>query len=137
MFRLWGLTRFKNFKPKINCKRFYSQNLSYFHNPGEEPLRPLTIGKLLKQASEIYGKRDAIVSYHQNKRLTFEETLFQADRLAAGLQRLNFQKGDMLAIYAPNLIEWYITNLACARSGLINVNIKENLSHRNFFSNFS
>ncbi|GLH05213.1 Luciferin 4-monooxygenase, partial [Gryllus bimaculatus] len=47
----------------------------------------------------------------------------QADRLAAGLLRIGLQPGDMLGLCGPNSVEWYITNLAAARAGLVTVNI--------------
>ncbi|GLH16872.1 Luciferin 4-monooxygenase, partial [Gryllus bimaculatus] len=46
-----------------------------------------------------------------------------ADELAAGLRGLGMQPGDMLGLCGPNSVEWYLTNLAAARAGLILVNI--------------
>lgn len=93
--------------------------MSYLHNIGQEPLRPLTFGQLLEQVSIDYSQRPAIVSKHQNKQITFKEALYEADRLAAGFYKLGLSKGDPVGILAPNMIEWYITALACARGGFL------------------
>lgn len=102
--------------------RKYS-NLSYIHNVGTEPLRSLTLGKLLEQSAKKYGDRKAIISRAQNQTLTFREVLEQADKFAAGLTKIGVNIGDRVGIWAPNIIEWYITDMACARGGFILVNL--------------
>lgn len=82
-------------------------------------MKPLTIGLLLESTAEKYGSREACISRFQNKRLSFREVLTQADKLAAGLNTIGVQKGDRVGIWAPNLIEWYITMMACARAGIV------------------
>jgi acyl-CoA synthetase (AMP-forming)/AMP-acid ligase II len=74
-----------------------------------------------KQLANLVSERKAIISRHQNKSLTFAEILEQADKLAAGLTKIGLQRKDRVGLWAPNLIEWYITKLACARAGLIMV----------------
>jgi acyl-CoA synthetase (AMP-forming)/AMP-acid ligase II len=49
--------------------------------------------------------------------------LVEADKLAAGFRTLGLEKNDRVGLWAPNLVEWYITKLACARSGLIMVGL--------------
>ncbi|CAH1379105.1 unnamed protein product [Tenebrio molitor] len=103
--------------------KHYSTKLSYVHNIGEKPLRYITIGDLLEEAACKFSERKAIISRHQNKSLTFAEILVQADKLAAGLTKVGVQRKDRVGLWAPNLIEWYITKLACARAGLIMVGL--------------
>lgn len=98
--------------------------MSYVHNVGKEPLRPLTLGKLLEQSAQNYGDRPAVISRSQNQILTFQETLKQADKLAAGFKAIGLNVGDRIGIWAPNVIEWYLTNMACARGGFILVRIE-------------
>lgn len=93
--------------------------LSYVHHPVDEPFRYLTIGKLLEQAAQKYGDRPAIISKSQNETLTFQEAFVQADKLAAGLKTIGLNVGDRVGIWAPNIIEWYVTHMACARGGYI------------------
>ncbi|KAG5899898.1 hypothetical protein JTB14_002450 [Gonioctena quinquepunctata] len=99
------------------CRKY--SRLSYLHNVGKEPLRPLTIGKLLEQTCVDHGKTTAIISCHQNRKMDFSEVLYEADRLAAGMLRMGFQKGDKVGLWAPNLIEWYTSYMACARAGVL------------------
>ncbi|KAJ8969599.1 hypothetical protein NQ317_011313 [Molorchus minor] len=82
-----------------------------------------TLGLLLEQTVKTHGNYDAIVSSHQNKKMTYSEVLDQVDRLAAGFLRIGYQIGDKVGLWAPNLIEWYIANLACARAGCVMVAI--------------
>lgn len=94
---------------------------SYYHHIGKDALKPLTIGLLLEQSVLKYNDREALISRHQNKRLTFQQILKQSDTLAAGLSKIGLQKGDRLGLWAPNIIEWHITKMACARLGLVMV----------------
>lgn len=41
--------------------------------------------------------------------------------MAAGLLKIGLKKGDRLGLWAPNLIEWHIIKMACARLGLVMV----------------
>lgn len=86
---------------------------------GQEPLRPLTLGQVLEQVSQNYGKRQAVISRHQKKDITYEEVLYQADRLAAGFYNSGFSYGDRVGILSPNMLEWYVTAMACARAGFL------------------
>ncbi|KAF7264300.1 hypothetical protein GWI33_000341, partial [Rhynchophorus ferrugineus] len=97
--------------------------LSYIHNPGTEPLKFMTIGRLLEETADKFGDRLAIVARGQNQRLTFHEVLHQADKLAAGLRQIGLVPGDRVGIWAPNLLEWYLTYMACGRGGYVLVNI--------------
>lgn len=45
----------------------------------------------------------------------------QADKLAAGLKAVGLNVGDRVGIWAPNLIEWYVAMMACARAGFVMV----------------
>ncbi|ERL86955.1 hypothetical protein D910_04358, partial [Dendroctonus ponderosae] len=97
--------------------------LSYVHNHGSEPLRSLTLGQLLEQTAKKYGSRTALICRSENQKLTFQEVLDQADRLAAGFTALGLKPGDRLGVWAPNVAEWYLTHMASARGGFVLVNI--------------
>ncbi|KAJ8936154.1 hypothetical protein NQ318_010565 [Aromia moschata] len=115
-------TSFLAVKQPIKSLRKQS-GLSYLHKVGQEPLKPLTLGLLLEQTVQNHGENLAVISRHQGKRMTYLQVLQQADRLAAGLIKSGHQKGDRVGLWAPNMLEWYITNMACARAGLIMVAI--------------
>ncbi|CAG9815402.1 unnamed protein product, partial [Phaedon cochleariae] len=103
-------------------KRDFS-DLSYIHNIGKEPLRPLTVGQLLEQTCFDHGNTTAVVSCHQDKRKTYSDILYEADRLAAGLMKMGFVQGESIGLWAPNQIEWYTSFLGCARAGLVVVSL--------------
>ncbi|XP_065174322.1 medium-chain acyl-CoA ligase ACSF2, mitochondrial-like [Atheta coriaria] len=91
----------------------YQQQLSTF------PLQGITAGQLLENAAKKYPDRLAVISAYQSKSITFGELLTQADRFAAGLMNIGIAKGDYVAIWAPNSIEWVIVSLGCARGGFV------------------
>ncbi|XP_068085265.1 medium-chain acyl-CoA ligase ACSF2, mitochondrial [Anabrus simplex] len=97
----------------------FSTRPSYRHTPGREPLSSLTIGQLLEQASKLWDNREAIVSLYQGHRLSFKDVNDQVYKLAAGFLELGLKRGDMLGIWGPNSLEWYLANLAATRAGLI------------------
>lgn len=46
-------------------------------------------------------------------------TIFQSDRVAAGLRGLGLENGDRIGIWGPNSYEWVLTQFAAAKAGLI------------------
>jgi len=79
----------------------------------------LTIGQLLERSAGKYGDNEAVVVIHQQIQKTFTQLLEEADQLAAGFRSLNLEKGDRLGIWGPNSYEWYLTQWAAARAGLV------------------
>lgn len=110
---------------KIGCrKRFYSSSaFSYFHHVGRTPLSHATVGDVLQKTASNFYEQPAIISRHQKKSITYNELLEQADKLAAGLYQLGLKFEDRVGILAPNMIEWEIVLLACARAGFILVQL--------------
>ncbi|KAF5305882.1 hypothetical protein FQA39_LY09121 [Lamprigera yunnana] len=102
--------------PKTTWK---SKKISYIHNVGKEPLLPLTTGKLVEQSALKYGDKTAIVSVYDNRKITFDEILSNADKLAVGILNMGLNTGDRIGLWAPNVIEWVVTLAAAARAGLI------------------
>ena len=89
----------------------------------EPPLIEQTIGQALTAAAEIYGDHEAIVSVHQGARISYNELNERAETIAAGLLSLGLEPGDRVGIWAPNCIEWTLTQFATAKVGLVLVNI--------------
>jgi len=96
---------------------------SYTRGP-DRPLLPLTIGDLLDRTASRFPERDAVVSCHQTRRLTWAELSGQADRVARGLWSLGIRKGDRVGLWSTNCIEWLMMHMGAARAGaaLVNVN---------------
>ncbi|MDG2532134.1 AMP-binding protein [Sphingomonas sp. HITSZ_GF] len=96
---------------------------SHVHGADAPPLIEHTIGEALALAAARWGGREALVSVEQDIRWTFAELLDRADALAAGLLALGLEPGDRIGIWAPNCVEWTLTQFAAARAGLILVTI--------------
>uniref|UniRef100_A0A224YST2 Medium-chain acyl-CoA ligase ACSF2, mitochondrial n=1 Tax=Rhipicephalus zambeziensis TaxID=60191 RepID=A0A224YST2_9ACAR len=97
--------------------------VSYHHNPGKQPLLPLTIGDVVDRAADQHGDNVAIVSCHQSIRKTYSEYKKDIDQLAAALVSLKLRVGSKIAIIAPNMYEWAVVQFATAKAGLVLVNI--------------
>jgi fatty-acyl-CoA synthase len=89
----------------------------------EPPLIEQTIGQALSAAAEKYGDHEAIVSVHQGARVSYKELNERAEAIGAGLLSLGLEPGDRVGIWAPNCIEWTLTQFATAKAGLVLVNI--------------
>jgi len=46
---------------------------SYYKGPKNEPFKFMTVGNLIDEAAEKYRNKEAIVSVHQNRKITFSE----------------------------------------------------------------
>lgn len=97
--------------------------VSHVVGASEPPLLDLTIGEALERAAERWGDKPALVSRHQDVRVTWLELKHAADTFALGLTGLRIGPGDRVGIWAPNCAEWTIVQLATARAGIILVNI--------------
>lgn len=89
----------------------------------DEPLLELTIGQALERAASRWSDATALVSRHQDVRLTWSQLLEAADDFAVGLMALGVGRGDRVGIWAPTCWEWTVCQFATARAGLVLVNI--------------
>ena len=64
-------------------------------------------------------------SEHEGVRLTYSEFLSRAEKMAAGLLSLDykFKKNARIGVFAPNLSDYYVAQMACAMADLVLVNI--------------
>ena len=96
---------------------------SYASGTGSTPLLGCTIGDALDTTARAYSNSPALVSCHQNQRLSFAELSAAVERFARGLMHLGVQKGDRVGIWATNCSEWVIVQFATAKIGAILVNV--------------
>jgi len=96
---------------------------SYVHGASTLPLIGDAIGRYFDAVCTRNAHRDAVVVRHQDVRLTYGELKSRVDSLACGLLRLGLQPGDRIGIWSPNNLEWVLTQLAAAKTGLILVNL--------------
>ena len=88
-----------------------------------QPLLEETIGAALARAAGSWPEQEAVVCRESGARLTYAQLDVNADEFAAGLLALDLKPGDRIGIWAPNCVEWSITQYAAAKAGLILVNI--------------
>ncbi|XP_017480363.1 PREDICTED: acyl-CoA synthetase family member 2, mitochondrial-like [Rhagoletis zephyria] len=96
---------------------------AHLHHIGKAPLIYRNVGQELERAAAEYGSTESIVSFHEQKRYTFQGLIEEADRVAAGLLKLGLKQGDHVGIWAPNNMHWYLTLMGAARAGLVSVGI--------------
>lgn len=94
-------------------------SMSQSTGPTDTPLSQDTIGEVLDDITERFGSSDALVVRHQDIHWTYNEYRDAIDRFAAGLLRIGVKKGDRVGIWAPNCVEWCLTQFATARFGAI------------------
>ena len=99
------------------------ESSSYVCGTGDEPLCHRTVGGVLQDAAARWPAREALVVASQGVRLTYAELLREVDRLAHGFLAMGLQPGDRVGIWAPNRLEWVLTQFATARAGLVLVNV--------------
>ncbi|KAL5279310.1 ACSF2.2 family protein [Megaselia abdita] len=96
---------------------------SYINHIGKDALVYRNVGQHLDLTAENFPNIEAIVSCHENKRLTFSSLVDHVDRLGAGFLKLGLNPGDSVGIWAPNFLHWYLSMLAASRAGLVSVGI--------------
>ena len=96
---------------------------SYEHGANDVPLLGETIGENLRRTVDRVPAREALVVRSQAYRATYLELWDATTALAKALMARGIEKGDRVAIWAPNRYEWVVTQYATARIGAILVNI--------------
>ncbi|KAG6621281.1 amp-binding protein [Phytophthora cinnamomi] len=77
-----------------------------------------TVGAALDEAVARLPHKEALRSVKQDVRWSFKELGAAVDELASGFLDLQFQQGDVVALWLPNSAENVLTQLAAARAGL-------------------
>ena len=92
--------------------------------PPRRPLLGDTIGANFERTAARFADRPALVSRHQEVRLTYAQLDAAVDAAArrAAARRAS-ARGDRVGIWAPNCAEWVIVQYATAKVGAILVNI--------------
>jgi fatty-acyl-CoA synthase len=89
-----------------------------------------TIGDLLdRRAAEIPTQEAVVYSCYPEfgealaLRWTYQEYRERANQVARGLMALGLNKGDHIAVWAVNLPEWLLLEMAAAKAGLVLVTV--------------
>jgi fatty-acyl-CoA synthase len=96
---------------------------SYTHGTFDTPLLGDTIGAHFERMAARFADRPALVSRHQDVRMTYRELDAAIDAVASGLLRAGIAAGDRVGIWSPNCLEWVLVQYATAKVGAILVNV--------------
>ena len=88
---------------------------SYSHGTSDTPLLGDTIGVNFERIAGRFADRPALVSRHQEVRLSYAELDAAVDAAASGLLSVGIRAGDRVGIWAPNCAEWVIVQSARGR----------------------
>ena len=99
--------------------------LTLSHDIGDTaaPLIEVTMGQHFEAIAQRFPDREALVSRHQNVRMSYRELDRESNRLASALLRCGIAQGDRVGIWAHNGAEWLLMQLATAKVGIVLVNI--------------
>lgn len=100
-----------------------NKNLAYTYGASDISLIGETIDQNLRKTVEKYPNKEALISVHQDYRVTYAEFYAQVTTVAKGLIALGVKQGDRVGIWSPNCYEWTLLQYATAKIGAIMVNI--------------
>lgn len=92
-------------------------------NHGTAWVDGLTISEVLHKTTERFPERDALVFPKLHYRINYAQLDDAVDDVARGLIALGIHKGDHVAMWATNVPEWPLLQLACARIGAVFVTV--------------
>lgn len=81
------------------------------------------IGRLIGEVGHAHPAREALIHSEVGVRYTYEMLLWESGRIARGLLALEIAPDDRVALWALNIPEWIIGQLALARIGAVLVPI--------------
>jgi len=87
------------------------------------PLLEKTTTEVFEETARRFPNREALIVRQEGVRLTWGALAAEVERTAHGLAGLNLQPGDRVGVWASNCVEWILLHLACARSGMVLVNV--------------
>ena len=104
-----------------------TNDVSYWQAETEDlSLLEMTIGDLLNRRADELAQQEAIVyscspefDGTREIRWTYQEYRERADQVARGLMALGLDKGEHIAVWATNLPEWILLEMAAAKTGLL------------------
>ncbi|HLR42455.1 MAG TPA: AMP-binding protein [Pseudogracilibacillus sp.] len=85
-----------------------------------------TVGDLLEEQVERYGDQEAVVYPESGVRLSYRAFNERVDEVARGLLAIGIKKGDHVAIWSDNKLEWVLSQFATAKIGAVLVTVNTN-----------
>jgi fatty-acyl-CoA synthase len=117
--------------PRRRTMGMTTDGLSYWQAESEGiDLLDTTIGDLFDRRAEAIPTQEAVVysCYPEfgealTLRWTYQDYRERANQVARGLMALGLHKGDHIAVWAVNLPEWLLLEMAAAKAGLVLVTV--------------
>ncbi|KAL4821189.1 hypothetical protein BDW67DRAFT_152296 [Aspergillus spinulosporus] len=113
----------RSFLQSLSLTRRGLLTQSYARGPTEPPLFESTIGEHFAKIVQQYGDRTAVISKHQNNRVTYSGLDAKSNALARGLQSVGVKKGDRVGVMLGNSMEHATVTYALFKLGAILVPI--------------
>ena len=89
-----------------------------FHSPYPDVTIPdMNVSDFVMLNAATYGDKPAIIDGPSGRTITFTQLAGAIQQVAASLARRGFGKGDVMAIYSPNVPEYAIAFHAVAKAG--------------------
>jgi fatty-acyl-CoA synthase len=92
------------------------------------PKYNITFGDLLDQTAAKYPDKDALINVQRGQRYTYTELKEISNKTAKGFIKLGLKKGDHVAIWATNVVEWVFALFGASKIGAVVVTV--NTSYR-------
>lgn len=96
---------------------------SYSSGNTTKPLLNVTIGRLFDKVAMRLPEHEALISRHEDLKLTYAQLRAKVDELALAFIGFGVKKGNRVGIWSPNNFQWVATQFATAKIGAILVNI--------------
>ena len=99
---------------------------SYFPADTSSPVLETTVGDVLREAAELAGDELALVEgipdVSSRRTWTYAQLLRDSESVARGIAA-RFEKGERVAVWAPNIPEWVLLEYGCALAGVVLVTV--------------
>jgi fatty-acyl-CoA synthase len=89
--------------------------------------RDIRVGELLTLLARDYAENEALIYPDRAVRYSFGQLEELARRAAKGLLSIGVERGDRVALWAPNIPEWVVLQFALAKIGAILVTVNTSL----------
>src|SRR5499427_1614965 len=89
--------------------------------------RDVTVGNLLTQLARDFPSNECLIYPNRGLRYDFSELEWISRQIAKGLLAVGINRGDRVALWAPNVPEWVVLQFALAKIGAILVTVNTSL----------
>jgi fatty-acyl-CoA synthase len=87
----------------------------------------VSVGELLALLARDYPQNEALIYPDRALRFDFSQLEWLARKVARGLLSLGIERGDRVALWAPNVPEWVVLQFALAKIGAVLVTVNTSL----------